>query len=214
MLEITQMPFNEKYIQKMWYIYPVKDYSRGRQISEIKGILVYRVISRTARAIQGDPIPKKQKQKTNKQTKTNKQIKTNKKRPLSYSKWGYQFFVLFLFFFPGKCMEIENIILSEVTQTPKEICMNIWYVLTDKWILPKKFRISMKNSQTIWSLRRGKAQMWMLQSPISLRTWNNIIIGGRGMEGHVWNRGGGGKKRRQYLVWGRQERSPEGQENE
>ena len=111
-------------------------------------------------------------------------------------------------------MEIENIILSEVTQTPKEICMNIWYVLTDKWILPKKFRISMKNSQTIWSLRRGKAQMWMLQSPISLRTWNNIIIGGRGMEGHVWNRGGGGKKRRQYLVWGRQERSPEGQENE
>ena len=57
--------------------------------------------------------------------------------------------VFFFFFFPGKCMEIENIILSEVTQTPKEICMNIWYVLTDKWILPKKFRISMKNSQTI-----------------------------------------------------------------
>ena len=80
MLEIIQMPFNEKYIQKMWYIYPVKDYSRGRQISEIKGSLVYRVISRTARAIQGDPIPKKQKQKTNKQTKTNKQIKTNKKK--------------------------------------------------------------------------------------------------------------------------------------
>ena len=213
MLETTQMPFNEKYIQKMWYIYPVKDYSRGRQISEFKGSLLYRVISRSDRAIQGDPILKKTKTK-NKQTNKNKQIKTNKKRSLSYSKWGYQFFVLFLFFFPGKCMEIENTILSEVTQTPKEICMNIWYVLTDKWILHKKFRISMKNSQTIWSLRRGKAQMWMLQSPISLRTWNNIIIGGRGMEGHVWNRGGGGKKRRQYLVWGRQERSPEGQENE
>ena len=151
----------------------------------------------------------------NKNKKQNKQTNKNKqKRPLSYSKWGYQFFVLFLFFFPGKCMEIENIILSEVTQTPKEICMNIWYVLTDKWILHKKFRISIKNSQTIWSLRRGKAQMWMLQSPISLRTWNNIIIGGRGMEGHVFNRGGGGKKRRQYLVWGRQERSLEGQENE
>ena len=158
----------------------------------------------------GRSYPEKTKiKKQNKQTNKNKQ-----KRPLSYSKWGYQFFVLFLFFFPGKCMEIENIILSEVTQTPKEICMNIWYVLTDKCILPKKFRISMKNSQTIWSLRRGKAQIWMLQSPISLRTWNNIIIGGRGMEGHVWNRGGGGKKRRQYLVWGRQERSPEGQENE
>jgi hypothetical protein len=75
MLEITQMPFNEKYIQKMWYIYPVKDYSRGRQISEIKGSLVYRVISRTARAIQGDPIPKKQKQKTKQ---TNKQKQTKK----------------------------------------------------------------------------------------------------------------------------------------
>jgi hypothetical protein len=69
----------------MWYIYPVKDYSRGRQISEIKGILVYRVISRTARAIQGDPILKKTKTK-NKQTNKNKQIKTNKKRSLSYSK--------------------------------------------------------------------------------------------------------------------------------
>ena len=37
-------------------------------------------------------------------------------------------------------MEIENIILSEVPQTPKEICMNIWYVLTDKWILPQKVK--------------------------------------------------------------------------
>ena len=75
MLETTQMPFNEKYIQKMWYIYPVKDYSRGRQISEFKGSLVYRVISRTARAIQGDPIPKKQKQKTKKQKNKTKQKK-------------------------------------------------------------------------------------------------------------------------------------------
>ena len=79
MLETTQMPFNEKYIQKMWYIYPVKDYSRGRQISEIKGSLVYRVISRTASAIQGDPIPKKQKQ-TNKQTNENKQTNKNKQK--------------------------------------------------------------------------------------------------------------------------------------
>ena len=75
MVEITQMPFNEKYIQKMWYIYPVKDYSRGRQISEFKGSLVYRVISRTARAIQGYPIPKKQKQKTKKQKNKTKQKK-------------------------------------------------------------------------------------------------------------------------------------------
>ena len=75
----------------MWYIYQVKDYSRGRQISKFKGSLVYRVISTTARAIQGDPVPKKQnktkqkqKQKQKQKTKT-KQNKT-KKRPLGYSK--------------------------------------------------------------------------------------------------------------------------------
>ena len=62
----------------MWYIYPVKDYSRGRQISEFKGSLFYRVISRSARAIQGDPIPKKQKQKT--KTTKKKQTKTNKNK--------------------------------------------------------------------------------------------------------------------------------------
>ena len=167
----------------------------------------------------GRSCPKKTKQnktktKTKTKTKNKNKTKQNKKKTTRLFKMRTSdLFFLFVCFFSGKYMELENI-LSEVTQTPKEICMNIWYILTDKWILPKKFRISMKNSQTIWSLRRGKAQMWMLQSPISLRTLNNIVIGGRGMEGHVWNRGGGGKKRRQYLVWGRQERSPEGQENE
>jgi hypothetical protein len=39
---------------------------RGRQISEFKAILVYRVNSRTARAIRRNPVSKKQ---TNKQTK-------------------------------------------------------------------------------------------------------------------------------------------------
>jgi hypothetical protein len=32
----------------------------------------------------------------------------------------------------GKWMELENIILSEVTQSPKN---RTWYVFTDKWIL-------------------------------------------------------------------------------
>lgn len=66
------MSFNEKYIQKMWYIYPVKDYSRGRQISEFKGSLLYRVISRSDRAIQGDPIPKKKKKERKKENKHTK----------------------------------------------------------------------------------------------------------------------------------------------
>jgi hypothetical protein len=73
----------------MWYIYPVKDYSRGMQISEFKGSLVYRVISRTARAIQGDPVPKKQNKSKQNKTKTKTKTKTKnkkQKRPLSYSK--------------------------------------------------------------------------------------------------------------------------------
>jgi hypothetical protein len=53
---------------------------RGRQISEFKASLVYKVISRTARSIQRNPVSKKkqkQKQKQKKQ-KTKKQNKTNK----------------------------------------------------------------------------------------------------------------------------------------
>jgi hypothetical protein len=49
---------------------------RGRQISEFEASLVYKVSSRTARAIQRNPVSKpkpKPKQKTNKQT--NKQTK-------------------------------------------------------------------------------------------------------------------------------------------
>jgi hypothetical protein len=49
---------------------------RGRQISEFEASLVYRVISRIARAKQRNPVSKKPKQ-TNKQQKT-KQNKTKK----------------------------------------------------------------------------------------------------------------------------------------
>jgi hypothetical protein len=53
---------------------------RGRQISEFEASLVYRVNSRTARAIQRNPVSKNKKQ--NKQTKKtnqpNKQTKTQK----------------------------------------------------------------------------------------------------------------------------------------
>ena len=40
--------------------------------------------------------------------------------------------------FLGKWMDLESIILSEVTQIPKE---HKWYALTDKWILSQKLRI-------------------------------------------------------------------------
>jgi hypothetical protein len=45
---------------------------RGRQISEFKASLAYKVSSRTARAIQRNPVSKKTKNKTNKQKKPNK----------------------------------------------------------------------------------------------------------------------------------------------
>ena len=40
--------------------------------------------------------------------------------------------------FLGKWMDLEGIILSEVTQSTKELTQ---YVLTDKWILAQKLRI-------------------------------------------------------------------------
>jgi hypothetical protein len=56
---------------------------RARQISEFKASLVYRVSSRTARAIQRNPVSKKTKnQKTNKQKPPKRQqnkTKQNKK---------------------------------------------------------------------------------------------------------------------------------------
>jgi hypothetical protein len=52
---------------------------RGRQISEFEDSLVYKLSSRTARAIQRNPVLKKQKQ--NKQTeKKNKNKKTKRKK--------------------------------------------------------------------------------------------------------------------------------------
>jgi hypothetical protein len=50
---------------------------RGRWISEFKASLVYRVSSRTARAIQRNPVSKKQ---TNKQTKNKTNKHTNKQK--------------------------------------------------------------------------------------------------------------------------------------
>jgi hypothetical protein len=48
---------------------------RGRQISEFEASLVYKVSSRTARAIQRNPVSKKQ---TNKQTNKQQQNNNNK----------------------------------------------------------------------------------------------------------------------------------------
>jgi hypothetical protein len=57
---------------------------RGRQISEFEASLVYKVSSRTARAIQRNPVSENQKQKINKQTnkkKTKPKPKPNQTKP-------------------------------------------------------------------------------------------------------------------------------------
>ena len=43
--------------------------------------------------------------------------------------------------FAAKWMEVENIMLSEVTQT-QEVMLK-WYVLNDKWILANKYKITL-----------------------------------------------------------------------
>jgi hypothetical protein len=54
---------------------------RGRQISEFEASLVYRVSSRTARAIQRNPVSEKQNKTKQNKTKQNK-TKQNKNRIL------------------------------------------------------------------------------------------------------------------------------------
>jgi hypothetical protein len=56
---------------------------RGRWISEFEASLVYRVSSRTARAIQRNPVSKKKPKPKpkNQKTKTNKQTKQQQKAP-------------------------------------------------------------------------------------------------------------------------------------
>jgi hypothetical protein len=55
--------------------------ARDRQISELEASLVYKVSSRTARAIQRNPVSKNKTNKTNKKTnQPNKQTKLEKKK--------------------------------------------------------------------------------------------------------------------------------------
>ena len=53
---------------------------RGRRISEIEASLVYSMSSRTAKAIQRNPVSKKNQTKPNPNKQTNKQTKKKKKK--------------------------------------------------------------------------------------------------------------------------------------
>jgi hypothetical protein len=69
---------------------------RGKQISEFEASLVYKVSSRTARAIQRNPVSKTKQNKTKIKTKqnqkqTNKQTKNNMKKSKDVQKRFFPF---------------------------------------------------------------------------------------------------------------------------
>jgi hypothetical protein len=66
--------------------------------------------------------------------------------------------------FAGKWMELENIILNEVTQAQKN---HTWYALTYKWILAQKLGIP--------KLKKKEDQS--VDASVLLRRGNNILLG-------------------------------------
>ena len=74
--------------------------------------------------------------------------------------------------FEGNWLELENIILSEVTKE------DTWFVLTDKWVLGKKFGIPIILLIDCMKLKKKKEQS--VSASVLLRRGNKIIMGGRG----------------------------------
>jgi hypothetical protein len=75
----------------------------------------------------------------------------------------------------GKWMELENIILSEVTQSQKN---TQWYALTDKWILPYNLRIPKIQFTDHMKLKKKEDQI--VDASVLLRKANKILIGDKG----------------------------------
>lgn len=72
-------------------------------------------------------------------------------------------------------MELENIILSEVTQLQKE---QTGYVLTDKWIVAKKFGIPTIKLTDHMKYKKKENQSVDVSDLLTMV--NKIIMGGRG----------------------------------
>ena len=70
-------------------------------------------------------------------------------------------------------MELENIILSEVTQAQKR---HTRYVLTDKWTLAQKFRIP--KIQFTDHMKPKKKEDQSVDASVLLRRVNKILAGG------------------------------------
>jgi hypothetical protein len=77
--------------------------------------------------------------------------------------------------FTDKWMDLENIILSEVTQVTKEYT---WYVVMDKWIVGKEHGIPTIQLTDHMKLKRKEDQR--VDASVLLSGGNNIIKGSRG----------------------------------
>ena len=112
--------------------------------------------------------------------------------------------------FAGKWMELENI-LSEVTQIQKDMYS---HVLTNNWILAKKkqYRIPRIQPTELKKVNRPKGPRENASTHLGGRRKESRRAGGR--EGTGWENGVGRGKGEHDQVWGTQERSPEGQQNE
>ena len=86
--------------------------------------------------------------------------------------------------FAGKWVELESIILSEVTQTHTH--KYIWYVFTDKWELAQKFSIPMIEPTKHMELKKKKDQS--VDASLLPRRGNKIILIGRKYGDKVWSR--------------------------
>jgi len=62
----------------------------------------------------------------------------------------------------GKWIELENIILSEVTQSQKN---TTWYALTDKWILAQKLELPKIQSTDHMKLKKGDQSVYRCFTP-------------------------------------------------
>jgi hypothetical protein len=78
---------------------------------------------------------------------------------------------------------------------------HVWYVLTDNWILAKKFGTTIIQLTDCRKLNKK-------EDP--LKRGNKIIIGGRGKEEPGWERGGSMKKGRQDQIWEEAGEKPKG----
>jgi hypothetical protein len=75
--------------------------------------------------------------------------------------------------FTGKWMELENTILSEITQSQKD---TLQYALTDKWILVQKFGIPKIQLTDHMKLKNKEDKS--VDATVLLRRGNKILTGG------------------------------------